>query len=689
MDAQLLLTSQRTEDGRAEVLVSVQPPDASERLPSDVCIVVDVSGSMQVEATVKGATGTEAGSQILSVLDLVRHAIKTIIKTMESTDRLGIVAYSDKAITMLELRPMDDAGREEAFLAVDALRADGQTNLWDGLSTGLGMLRNSSAPRCSSAVLLFTDGVPNVEPTGGHIPALRRYIEDCGGRLPGSLHTFGFGKDLDSRLLSELACVGQGMYSFMPDASMVGTALVNSTANTLVTMGRNATLLLEPVAGVNIEEVLGYSWNTGAQGTVVDLGCLQFGQSKDLVLVARFEDAAGPKLSATLKYDGPEGEGCVRETGPTEAIETTVAAIGLQAQRLRFAELVPKLMSLASNGDFEAAVKAAESFAQSLAASGNAPEGLQEDVEGQVCQAVSREDWYQAWGGHYLLSLARAHLVQQCHNFKDPGVQVYGGPLFEQVRDAADEVFVSLPPPNPAESSKLETLQAFGFTQEQAKKALEAAHDDLELAAQYCIEGIPSRPPPAQRRGGTSPAANFMDMRAYYNSAGPCFGGDAIVAMEDGTCKQIRMLRKGDRVVSRSGSATVRCIVKTATAGRALLVTLPCGTLITPWHPVLFDGAWTFPSSLAACREEDCEAVYNLVLDEDHVLRIGNLWTVSLGHQLKCDVVQHSYWGDTKVISDLQRLCGWADGIVELGPGCVRRDEDGQVCGLNQIIANT
>ena len=50
--------------------------------------------------------------------------------------------------------------------------------------------------------------------------------------------------------------------------------------------------------------------------------------------------------------------------------------------------------------------------------------GLLADMEGQVMEAISRGDYYQKWGKHYLPSLARAHQLQQCSNFKDPGVQV-------------------------------------------------------------------------------------------------------------------------------------------------------------------------------------------------------------------------------------------------------------------------
>jgi len=47
-------------------------------------------------------------------------------------------------------------------------------------------------------------------------------------------------------------------------------------------------------------------------------------------------------------------------------------------------------------------------------------------------------------------SLAGAHRLQLCNNFKDPGVQGYGGKVFDNLRDEADDLFVSLPPPKPS-----------------------------------------------------------------------------------------------------------------------------------------------------------------------------------------------------------------------------------------------
>lgn len=49
---------------------------------------------------------------------------------------------------------------------------------------------------------------------------------------------------------------------------------------------------------------------------------------------------------------------------------------------------------------------------------------LNVDVSGQITEAFSKEEYFQKWGRHYLPSITRAHLLQVCTNFKDPGLQV-------------------------------------------------------------------------------------------------------------------------------------------------------------------------------------------------------------------------------------------------------------------------
>ena len=126
------------------------------------------------------------------------------------------------------------------------------TNLWDGLKTCLDVLSDRSASTVvfnnvpsnirNSAIYLLTDGVPNVDPPRGYIPSLQRYKEQHDGKYPGVINTFGFGYNLKSDLLLDLAIEGQGTYAFIPDSGFVGTVFVNALGNTLSNVANDVTI---------------------------------------------------------------------------------------------------------------------------------------------------------------------------------------------------------------------------------------------------------------------------------------------------------------------------------------------------------------------------------------------------------------------------------------------------------------
>lgn len=73
----------------------VTPPQGVARTPADIVCVIDVSGSMGINATVQNDEGGLETNN-LSILDIVKHAVKTIIATLQPHDRLGLVSYSTK-----------------------------------------------------------------------------------------------------------------------------------------------------------------------------------------------------------------------------------------------------------------------------------------------------------------------------------------------------------------------------------------------------------------------------------------------------------------------------------------------------------------------------------------------------------------------------------------------------------------
>jgi len=264
------------------------------------------------------------------------------------------------------------------------------------------------------------------------------------------------------------------------------------------------------------------------------------------------------------------------------------------------------------------------------------------DVTGQVAEAVSKPEYMNKWGKHYLLSLCRAHQLQQCNNFKDPGVQGYGGALFKKIQDEADDIFCKLPAPQPA---------------------------------------IPSynaqRNVPQQIRAPVS-------MSAYNCASNPCFAGSCLVQMANGNERQVRHVRKGDQVSVPGGvSATVVCVLKTLTDGGFTPLVCLGDLVVTPYHPLRVAGTWVFPCSLAPLSLTECDAVYSFVLSSGHVMSISGYDCVSLGHNFTAKTVAHPYFGSQQVVHDLSAMEGWRKGLVELCPGCLLRDSvTGLVCGL-------
>jgi len=401
------------------------------------------------------------------------------------------------------------------------MQPDGQTNLWDGLEKGLEVLRVGNS-RANSAVFLLTDGQPNVEPPRGHLPMLKKYRDQHGG-YPGIINTFGFGYNLDSKLLNELATEGNGTYAFIPDGSFVGTIFVNALSNLLTNAAVNVCLSLEFNKDKinNLSLIEKYNHNVTSWGLEIRLGSVTMGQDKHILLPLNL--VPGDELVISMEYYDTLTNSRVVLPSAYIVESNSNDSIDVQKCRLLFVNLISSVYDKMRYGLTNESVSLVSTFSNNLKSFKFARDelvvGITKDLEDQVYQAVSILDSFNKWGKHYLPSLARAHLLEQCNNFKDPGVQNYGGKLFRSVRDAIDDIFMKLPAPKPSTSS-------------------------------YGSRGYSTYTTP-------------VSMSVFNNSSNPCFDGDCLVTMADGSFKSVKDIRMGDRVVSNGCIAIVKCVLKT------------------------------------------------------------------------------------------------------------------------------
>lgn len=151
--------------------------------------------------------------------------------------------------------------------------------------------------------------------------------------------------------------------------------------------------------------------------------------------------------------------------------------------------------------------------------------------------------------------------------------------------------------------------------------------------------------------------------RGYYG--GGCFAGDCLVRMADGSHREVKYLVKGDKIGTPKGSAEVKCVVKRKMAhGQAEFCELDGGLLITPGHPVKVDGTWVYPRDIAETQTIACDAIYNLVVDQEHIAIVNGVEAILLGHAYTEGILAHPYYGSQRVINDLRQMQGFDSGLV-------------------------
>lgn len=158
-------------------------------------------------------------------------------------------------------------------------------------------------------------------------------------------------------------------------------------------------------------------------------------------------------------------------------------------------------------------------------------------------------------------------------------------------------------------------------------------------------------------------------MAAYYNYGGGCIAGNCDVQMADGTLKKVRDVRKGDKVMGTQGQYTVKCVVATKVNKLVEMVSIGKGLVITPYHPIKFNGEWVFPTSVGQTSKQFIDSYFNFVLENSAPsMIVSGVECICLGHNLQDNaVVAHEYLGTSKIIDDLMTMDGWNEGIVSVG----------------------
>ena len=289
---------------RRWLLVNVTAPDApprAERLPVNVALVLDRSGSM-------------AGAD---KFDLARTAVEQALRMLHPEDRFSLVVYDDLVDVLAPSAPATPEAKRRALESMRGVHPRGSTDLCAGWMHGCEQVAEHLGEHGVARALLLTDGLAN-KGTTDHDTLVRHAGELRRRGIATS--TFGVGDDFDEVLLRDIAHEGGGTAYYVEKPAQIPDYLTSELGEALEVVMRGAALGVVLPRGAEAEPLnrFRHSRAHGDSELRVELGDLVSGQEVSAVIEVRFpRGKEGARTSVRVAL-GSDDELVTRAEGVVE-----------------------------------------------------------------------------------------------------------------------------------------------------------------------------------------------------------------------------------------------------------------------------------------------------------------------------------------------------------------------------------
>ncbi|MBD2577950.1 VWA domain-containing protein [Oscillatoria sp. FACHB-1406] len=164
--------------------------EGNERLPLNLCLVLDHSGSMEGEP-----------------LRTVKSAAIALLEKLNPSDRISLVAFDHRAKTIVPNQEPSDIGQIER--QIEKLRADGGTAIDEGIKLGLEEVSKGKQDN-NSQIFLLTDGENE---HGDNKRCVK--LAEIASENSITLNALGFGKHWNQDVLERIADTAGGALSYI------------------------------------------------------------------------------------------------------------------------------------------------------------------------------------------------------------------------------------------------------------------------------------------------------------------------------------------------------------------------------------------------------------------------------------------------------------------------------------------
>lgn len=272
--------------------VKAREVSRTQRKPSHLVFVIDVSGSMNLE----------------SRLGLMKRSLHLLVNQLDERDQVSIVVYGSAARLVLE--PTSAVHAHIIRAAVDSLHTEGSTNAQAGLELGYSLAASHLVEGGINRVILCSDGVANTGLTDADSIWARIRARAAKGI---TLSTVGFGMgNYNDVLMERLAQVGEGNYAYVDRLEEAHRIFVRDLTGTLQVVAKDVKLQMEfdPKA-VSHYRLLGYENRMLTKEQFaddrVDAGEIGAGHAVTALYEVKLTESAESFGTLRIRYKAPEG----------------------------------------------------------------------------------------------------------------------------------------------------------------------------------------------------------------------------------------------------------------------------------------------------------------------------------------------------------------------------------------------
>ncbi|MFY0644395.1 MAG: VWA domain-containing protein [Bacteroidia bacterium] len=280
-----MVSSEREIAYYLEVQAAHYVPENTKRVPLNLSVVIDRSGSMSGEK-----------------LEYVKQAVKFIIDNLGSEDQLSVVIYDDEVSLLIDQQVVANQ-KQWAKKKINAINSGGSTNLSGGMLKGYDELQSNYKSGYVNRVLLLSDGLANQGITDEDL--LANIVGKKNQEQNITLSSFGVGIDFNEDLMLALAERGSGNYYFIENPDQIPEIFENELKGLLNVVAQNAELIIDIPEGLKVKHVYGYEVDLESTNQVhLNLRDLVSEETKSLVIEwERTEDLDEYNFTSRLIYD--------------------------------------------------------------------------------------------------------------------------------------------------------------------------------------------------------------------------------------------------------------------------------------------------------------------------------------------------------------------------------------------------